>query len=111
MEKATEDRTTEPKLTSEQEKVLRAMAARYVWWKTTDYALRYPRQTVAQVMNLGDWDDVQIVARSLGDQFLRSVIENAEAGQFSERSRAYWHYRLHMAKVGEVPPVPERKMV
>jgi len=86
------------------------MAARYVWWKTPEEALRYPQQTAAQVMNLGDWDDVQALARSAGDDFLRSVIRHAEAGQFNERSWAYWHYRLELAKLGEVPPLPQRKI-
>jgi hypothetical protein len=107
---ATHERFTEPALTPEQEAILRAMAARYVWWKTPDDALRFPRQIVAQVMNLGVWEDVQIVANALGDPFLRMVIQTAEAGQFNERSWCYWHYRLHMAKVGAVPPLPERKI-
>ena len=88
--------------------VFRSMAARYIWWKTPEEALRYPQQIAAQVMNLGDWDDVQILARAVGDDYLRAVIRTAEAGQFNERSWAYWHYRLHLAKVGRVPPLPER---
>jgi len=90
------------------EPVFRAMAARYIWWKTPEEALRYPQQIAAQVMNLGDWGDVQILARAVGDEYLRVVIRTAEAGQFNERSWAYWHYRLHLAKVGSVPPLPER---
>jgi len=92
------------------EKVFRVMAARYMWWKTADEALRYPQQTAAQVMNIGDWDDVQSLARVVGEDYLRAVIRTAEAGQFNARSWAYWHYRLHLAKVGTVPPLPERKI-
>ena len=92
------------------EPVFRAMAARYIWWKTPEEALRYPQQIAAQVMNLGDWADVQILARAVGDDYLRAVIRTAEAGQFNERSWAYWHYRLHLAEVGRVPPLPERKI-
>ena len=92
------------------EPVFRAMAARYIWWKTPEEALRYPQQIAAQVMNLGEWADVQILARSVGDDYLCAVIRTAEAGQFNERSWAYWHYRLHLAEVGSVPPLPERKI-
>jgi len=110
--KTTEGKEAQPALgvPPGSEQVFRTMAARYVWWKTSEEALRYPQQTAAQVMNLGDWDDVQILARSVGDDFLRSVIRSAEAGQFNERSWAYWHYRLHLAKLGRVPPLPERKI-
>ena len=110
--KTTEGKEAQPALgvPPGSELVFRTMAARYVWWKTSEEALRYPQQTAAQVMNLGDWDDVQILARSVGDDFLRSVIRSAEAGQFNERSWAYWHYRLHLAKLGRVPPLPERKI-
>jgi hypothetical protein len=100
----------DPTLTPEQECVFRIMAARYIWWKEPDKALRYPHQIAAQVMNLGDWDDVQILADAVGDDYLRSVVNNAEAGQFNARSWTYWHYRLHLAKVGTVPPLPERKL-
>jgi hypothetical protein len=92
------------------EPVFRAMAARYIWWKTPEEALRYPQQIAAQVMNLGDWADVQLLARAVGDDYLRAVIRTAEAGQFNERSWAYWHYRLHLAEVERVPPLPERRI-
>ena len=92
------------------EPVFRAMAARYIWWKTPEEALRYPQQIAAQVMNLADWADVQILARAVGDDYLRAVIRTAEAGQFNERSWVYWHYRLHLAEVGRVPSLPEREI-
>jgi hypothetical protein len=37
------------------------------------------------------------------------VLARGEAGQFSARSWAYWHYRLGLAKVDEVPPLPVRR--
>jgi len=107
---ATKERIPGTTLTPEQERVFRTMAARYVWWKEPDKALKYPQQIAAQVMNLGEWDDVQIFATAVGDDYLRSVLKNAEAGQFNERSWSYWHYRLHHASVGTVPPLPERKL-
>ena len=76
---ATKERTPGTTLTPEQERVFRTMAARYVWWKEPDKALKYPQQIAAQVMNLGEWDDVQIFANAVGDDYLRSVLKNAEA--------------------------------
>lgn len=88
---------------------LRHLAGRYIWWKTPDEAASMPARVIAQVMNLGDYDDVQLLAKHVGDAALRDVLTHAEAGQFNERSWAYWHYRLGLAAVGHVPPLPARR--
>jgi len=46
----------------------------------------------------------------VGDNGLREVIAHAEIGQFDARSWAYWHYRLGLAKPGDVPPLPTRRL-
>ncbi len=84
--------------------------AKYVWWKTPDEAVAMPERLVAQVMNIGDYSDVQVVAIQVGDACLRDVLTHAEIGQFNERSWAYWHYRLGLATLGNVPPMPVRKL-
>lgn len=89
---------------------LEPLAAKYIWWQTPDEALARPDRVIAQVMNIGDYDDVQKLAAQLGEKRLRQVLTHAEAGQFNERSWAYWHYRLGLAEVGHVPPLPVRKI-
>ena len=81
-------------------------AKKYIWWQTPDEALARPARVIAQVMNLGDFEDMQAIAIELGDDALRAVLAQAEAGQFSGRSWAYWHSRLGIANV---PPLPERR--
>ncbi len=90
---------------------LKPYAAKYIWWKTPDEALQMPERIVAQVMNIGDYDDVQALANAVGDDYLRQVIANCEAGMFSEKSWAYWHYRLGLSKPGQVPAMPRRRIV
>jgi hypothetical protein len=90
--------------------ILKQMASKYIWWKTPDEALAMPERVMAQVMNIGDYSDVQILANQVGDEVLREVLVHAEIGQFSERSWAYWHYRLGLAAVEQVPPMPTRKL-
>lgn len=90
--------------------VLKHYAAKYIWWKTPDEAIEIPERVVAQVMNIGDYDDVQALADALGDDYLRHVIEHAEPGMFSQKSWAYWHYRLGLSKPGQVPPMPQRRV-
>ena len=85
------------------------LASKYIWWKTADEAVAMPERVMAQVMNMGDYADVQKLANQVGDNALRGVIAHAQAGQFSQRSWAYWHYRLGLAGVDQVPPLPSRK--
>ena len=89
---------------------LKRLARKYVWWKTPDEAVAMPERVVAQVMNIGDYDDVQALADRVGDAYLRDVLTHAEIGQFSARSWAYWHYRLGLAEPGRVPTMPTRRL-
>lgn len=90
---------------------LRRLAPRYVWWKTPDEAMLYPDRIAAQVMNLGTFDDLTEMVEATGENYLRGVLEQAEAGQLDVRSWHYWHYRLGLAEYGTrpVPPMPVRK--
>jgi len=90
--------------------LLKSLARKYVWWKSPEEAVLFPHRIIAQVMNLGDYDDVQKLANMAGDDLLREALSNAEAGEFNPRSWAYWHYRLGLAPSGQVPAMPERKL-
>ncbi len=70
-----------------------------------------PQRVIAQVMNIGDYTDVQLLASQVGDDVLRQVLAHAQAGQFNERSWTYWHYRLGLASVDHVPALPVRRFV
>ena len=85
------------------------LAGRYIWWKSPPQALAYPHRVVAQVMNIGDWDDVLKLTRQFNQEALTEVLKAAEAGQFNARSWHFWHYRLRLASAPEdVPPLPPR---
>ena len=90
--------------------LLHRLASRYIWWKTPADALLFPRRLIAQVMDLGTFEDVQRLISALGSQRLIEVLKSAEAGWFSPRSWHYWHYRLGLAEVGQVPPLPARQI-
>jgi hypothetical protein len=88
---------------------LKPFAQKYIWWKTADEAVQMPERVAAQVMNIGNYEDVQALVNLVGDEYLRDVLRHAEIGQFNARSWHYWHYRLRMAELGEVPPMPNRR--
>lgn len=91
------------------QEALKPFASKYIWWKTPENAVATPERVIAQVMNIGDYTDVQALASQVGDEVLRKVLIHAEAGQFNERSWAYWHYRLGLSALEGVPPLPMRK--
>jgi hypothetical protein len=84
--------------------------SKYIWWKTPEEAVATPERVIAQVMNIGDFDDIQALAHQVGDDLLRDVIRHAQAGQFDERSWACWHYRLGLAELERLPPLPVRSI-
>jgi hypothetical protein len=90
--------------------LLKRLSAKYIWWKTPDEAIQQPNRIVAQVLNIGDFDDVRELTAKVGEDYLREVLTHAEIGQFNERSWAYWHYRLGLVQSGHVPPMPQRRV-
>jgi hypothetical protein len=89
--------------------ILGSMAAKYIWWKKADDPSLTPRRLLAQIMDIGDFDDVRRVAEEVGDDALRDVISHAEAGWLSPRSWTYWHYRLGLVEPGSGVPKPPRR--
>jgi len=89
--------------------LLKPFARKYIGWKTPEAAVAFPERVIAQVMDLGDFDDVRALAGHVGDAGLRRAIARAEAGWFSAKSWAYWHDRLGLARPGQVPARPRRR--
>lgn len=85
-------------------------AARYIWWETPDEAMRRPSRVIAQVMNIGDMEDVQALLRLVGEDAFKGVLTTAEPGWFNERSWHYWHFALGLCQPSDtVPPMPLRR--
>ena len=91
-----------------EDRFLRQMARKYVWWLPAGEAVARPHLVAAQVMNLGDYGDVRALEATLGRECLTQVVRGADAGRFSPRSWNFWHYRLGLAAPGRVPPLPRR---
>jgi len=66
--------------------LLAEMARRYIWWLSPEESMEYPARVAAQVMNIGVFEDAIRLAATLGDDCLRAIVRQAEAGQFNARS-------------------------
>jgi len=87
--------------------LLEQLAKRYVWWNSTDWAYQHPEIFLSNVMNLGCWEDIQALRKTVGDEVLKQVLQEAPAGYFNYRSWDYWHVKFNMLPI---PPLPERKL-
>jgi len=90
---------------------LSGLARKYLWWRSPEAAVRSPGRVIAQVLEMGDFDDVQRVIETFGERALINVLERAEPGWLSPKSWAYWHYRLRLTPYDRTPPpVPRRTL-
>ncbi|WP_429454861.1 nucleotidyl transferase AbiEii/AbiGii toxin family protein [Paraburkholderia sp. WC7.3g] len=89
---------------------LKRLAAKYIWWNTPDEAAQCPDRVITQVMNLGSYSEVEGLVAQMGSDALRHVLTHAKPGEFNERSWAYWNYRLGLADIDHMPPMPTRKI-
>ncbi len=83
---------------------------RYLWWMTPEKALDNPLRLIAQIMDIGGFEDAMRMRRILGDEPLREALRRAQPGWLNIRSWHYWHYMLDMAEPDQVPPLPVRRI-
>jgi hypothetical protein len=84
-------------------------ARKYIWWEAPETAVAKPHRIIAQVMNLGTFEDVRALLREVGEvEFERALME-ARPGEFSERSWHYWHLVLGVTRLDSIPPMPVRR--
>ena len=102
-----EDTTQAGGVLGDESDALRTIAERLIWWQPPADSLRQPRRFLAQVMVLGNWDDVQVARRTFGDAAFREVLHDAPPGVFDLRSWTYWH---HVFGLLPVPPLPRRRL-
>jgi len=83
------------------------LAKKYVWWESEKWAYDHPEVFLANVMNLGNWDDICTVRKLLGDATLKQALANAPPGYYSRRAWNYWHYKFGFE---QPPPLPIRNL-
>lgn len=87
--------------------LLAEFAARYVWW--SEDGGPSDDLIVAQVMNLGTYDDIRQLESVASPAELREVMVRAKAGWISARSWSFWRGRLQAAGCEPLPQSPPRR--
>ena len=68
---------------------LQYFAGKYIWWQKPTAVTDDPHRIIAQVMNLGTFEDVRALEAKVGTEVFKQALINAKPGEFSERS---WNY-------------------
>lgn len=88
---------------------LTALAQRYVWWSPPERTLQSNMsRLVAQVMEMGTWDDANELLAILGPDAFVDVLRSPPPGILSPRSWSFWHLRLGL---GEPPALPAGRTI
>ncbi|MBR0778272.1 hypothetical protein JQ625_25860 [Bradyrhizobium diazoefficiens] len=89
--------------------LLDELGRRYLWWESVDGLPFSEDRIVAQVMNLGTYDDILQLEAALGHAALGGVMLRAEPGWFSDRSWEFWRGRLSFATGAALPDKAPRR--
>ena len=85
------------------------LGRKYLWWRPVDGSPFSKGRVVAQIMNLGTYDDIRQLEAALGQAYLVDVMLHAEPGWFSDRSWEFWRGRLSYATGAAVPEKAPRR--
>lgn len=86
------------------------IAQPYLWWAPADGQSHGFARMVAQIMNLGTYDDILRLEEAVEPQVLAAVMIDAQPGWFDARSWAFWRGRLGFRIGVELPETsPKRR--
>jgi hypothetical protein len=82
------------------------MERKYMWWRPVGGGLHAKNRILAQVMNLGTYDDIRRLEQTFGRAALAEIIRSAAPGWFTPRAWEFWRGRLAVAgiEITEAPP-------
>jgi hypothetical protein len=89
-------------------KLLAELAPKYVWWRRANGGTHKPERIVAQVMNLGTYDDIRRLERVFTPPELAEVMRHAQPGWFTPRSWEFWRGRLSAGGISIAASPPRR---
>jgi hypothetical protein len=82
---------------------LEGIAREVVWWEPPDVTLSDQNEFLGNVMARGVWDAVQHVVAIYGEEAFRDALRNSKPGVIDVASWHYWHHRLGIEPVPEMP--------
>jgi len=91
--------------------VIERFGRKYLWWRPADGRPFSEDRIIAQTMNLGTYEDILLLERTVGKPRLVEVMLRAEPGWIDDRSWEFWRGRLSFATGAAIPDVAPRRML
>src|SRR5437868_1108886 len=85
------------------------LGRKYLWWEPIGGQSHSEHRIIAQVMDLGTYEDIRRLEKMIGLERLADVMLQAEPGWFSDRSWEFWRGRLSLALGKEIPEEAPRR--
>ena len=96
-----------PSLTDDE--LIAELASKYIWWAPIGDAPPTAERVIAQVMDIGGYDDIRRLETALGFERLAEVMIEAAPGWISPRSWGFWRGRLTRETSRAIPQQPPRR--
>jgi hypothetical protein len=91
------------------EETVAGFGRKYLWWKPSGQQPHSDDRIVAQTMNLGTYDDILLLERTVGKVRLVEIMLHAEPGWINDRSWEFWRGRLSLATGAAIPNEAPRR--
>jgi hypothetical protein len=94
---------------SSEQELIADLGRKYIWWSPIGEEPHSEERIIAQVMNLGTYEDIRRLELALGFERLADVMVHAAPGWFSPRSWSFWRRRLALETARVIPAEPPRR--
>lgn len=95
--------------TASDQDIVAELGRKYICWAPVGHAPHSENRIVAQVMDIGTYDDIRRMEAALGFERLADVMIHAEPGWISPRSWSFWRGRLSRETSKPIPAEPPRR--
>lgn len=86
-----------------------SLGRKYLWWRPVDGQAFPDDRVLAQVMNLGTYDDILTLEKVFGQARLAAIMVHADPGWFNDRSWEFWRGRLTFSTGIMIPATAPRR--
>ena len=89
--------------------LLDRLGPKYLWWDFVGDERQREVRVLAQVMDLGTYEDIQAVEQYWSPGDLARILSKAQPGWISDRSWSFWLGRLNGSVSTPIAPHPPRR--
>jgi hypothetical protein len=89
--------------------IIERLGRKYLWWKPIDGGPHPEERIIAQIMNLGTYEDILLLEQAVGQARLAEVMHRAAPGWIGERSWEFWRGRLSFGVGAALPAKPPQR--